>query len=74
MGEIDWEYYGNTVPRQRRVKAYKGLDQARLERCLALDKAIESGAFDDVLIEAFGDHAEVTVKKDGISVEFYSHD
>jgi hypothetical protein len=40
----------------------------------ALGSAIDGGAFDDVLLEAFGDHAEVKVKRDGITVDEYSHD
>lgn len=64
-------------PANRRVRVnavYEGPDQARYDRCMALNDAIESGAFDDVLLEAFGDHAEITVKRDGITVEFYDHD
>lgn len=60
---------------RKRVGArYEGPDQARYDRCMELYRAIDSGAFDDVLLEAFGDHAEVIVKRDGIEVEFYSHD
>lgn len=44
------------------------------ETCKALSDAIEGGEFDDVLLEAFGDHAEVTVSSAGITVEFYQHD
>lgn len=40
----------------------------------ALDQAIDRGSADAVLLELFGDHANVTVTKSGISVEFYSHD
>lgn len=47
---------------------------ARWERCKALADAIESGAFDDVLLEAFGDHADITVEKTAITVERYEHD
>lgn len=47
---------------------------ARYERCAALSLAIESGAFDDVLLEAFGDHAEIAVTREGITVEFYEHE
>jgi hypothetical protein len=62
---------------KRRVvvsETYEGPDRARYDRCKALEKAVEGGAFEVVLLEAFGDHAEVTVRKDGIEVEFYSHD
>lgn len=47
---------------------------ARYDRCKALADAIGSGAFDDVLLEAFGDHAEVTVRRTGIVVDTYDHD
>lgn len=61
--------------RRNRVGAhYEGPDQARYDRCKALADAIDSGAFDEVLLDAFGDHAEITVKRDGITVEFYEHD
>lgn len=53
---------------------YQGPDEARYDRCLALNAAIEGGEFLDVLLDAFGDHAEITVRKDGIKVDFYSHD
>lgn len=43
-------------------------------RCNELSAAIESGAFDTVLLDAFGDHAEVRVTRDGITVTFYAHD
>lgn len=49
-------------------------DAARRERCAALSSAIDGGEFENVLLEAFGDHAEITVRRDGISVDFYSHD
>lgn len=61
--ERRWETYAN--PRN---------DTARFERCKALSDAIEGGAFDDVLMEAFGDHAAITVTPGGITVESYSHD
>lgn len=53
---------------------YMGPDEARYNRCLALENAISSGAFNDVLLEHFGDHCTVTVSRDGISVSEYSHD
>jgi hypothetical protein len=40
----------------------------------ALKKAIESGAADNVLRAAFGDHAIITVTADGIDVEWYDHE
>ncbi|WP_033307382.1 hypothetical protein RFN58_07095 [Streptomyces iakyrus] len=53
---------------------YEGPDEARYHRCKALEKAVEGGAFEVVLLEAFGDHANITVRRDGIEVEFYDHD
>lgn len=49
-------------------------DADRLARCEALDSAIGSGAFYQVLNELFGDHARVTVCRTGITVDFYEHD
>lgn len=53
---------------------YEGPDKARYDRCQALRKAVEGGEFYDVLLGAFGDHANITVRRDGIEVEFYNHD
>lgn len=53
---------------------YEGPDEARYLRCKALEKAVEGGAFEHVLLDAFGDHANITVRRDGIQVEFYDHD
>lgn len=53
---------------------YEGPDKARYDRCHALDGAIQGGAFEHVLLDAFGDHARITVRRDGIQVEFYDHD
>lgn len=53
---------------------YSGPDEARWDRLQALNSAIEDGEFDDVLMEAFGDHAIVMVTREGIRVEEYSHD
>lgn len=61
--------------RNKRVgMVYAGPDQARYDRCMALYHAVDSGEFDDVLLEAFGDHAEITVRRTGIQVEYYAHD
>jgi hypothetical protein len=49
--------------------------QERLWRAAkALSSGVESGAFDDVLLSLFGDHARVTVHKDRVVVDEYSHD
>lgn len=59
----------------QRTGAYTGPDEARFDRCLALSHAIGSGSFDDVLLNAFGDHAIITITpKVGIDVETFDHD
>jgi hypothetical protein len=76
LGKVTTEW-GDDPDTGRRVAVggtYEGPDRARYDRCKALEKAVEGGAFEVVLLEAFGDHAEVTVRRDGIEVEFYSHD
>ncbi len=56
-------------------KEYEGPDEARYDRLGELRKAIDSGSFDDVLLKKFGDHALVkVVPKDGIYIDFYTHD
>lgn len=72
------EYSGTLGRRNRsyeeRPGEYTGPDEARYERCLALEQALESGAFDDILLKTFGDHATVIVRRTGIEVQEYSHD
>jgi hypothetical protein len=71
LGKVKYDYNkeGHYVP-----VAYEGPDEDRYNRCQDLSRALQSGAFDNVLLEHFGDHAMVTVRNDGIEVEFYSHD
>lgn len=70
IGERPVTWKGN----QREYGAYEGPDEARYDRCLTLHAAVDGGEFYDVLLAAFGDHAEITVRRDGIKVEFYDHD
>lgn len=74
LGKFEYEYTGAGRNRQRQVRSYEGPDEARLQRCLELHEALDSGAFNDVLLDAFGDHASVKVRRDGITVDFVSHD
>lgn len=61
--------------REKRIgEKFTGRDRSRYDRCQALRGAVECGQFEHVLLEAFGDHATVTVRRDGIQVEFYDHD
>ncbi|MDF5756565.1 hypothetical protein [Spongiactinospora sp. TRM90649] len=64
----------NPARRDYEEGPYEGPDEARYDRCRALSDAVRSGAFDNVLLAAFGDHARVTVTRQGITVEEYSHD
>ena len=72
LGKVksDWD----SERREYVNRRYEGPDEDRYNRCQALDTALQSGAFENELLEHFGDHAMVTVRKDGIEVEFYSHD
>lgn len=71
----EWVKDPDNPPFNKRINAvYEGPDQARYDRCMALYHAVDSGAFDDVLLGAFGDHARITVRREGIQVEFYEHD
>lgn len=62
------------VNRERVAGAYEGTDEERYDRVASLSAALDSGAFDDALLVAFGDHAEIRVARDGIHVEFYEHE
>ncbi len=81
--EIEYDYSNRLGDRPRtwnhETKSYDyadytGPDEARYDRLLALADAIDDGEFDNVLLKTFGDHCEVTVRRDGIQVDEYSHD
>lgn len=76
LGKIPGDFVHNpeTNTRQWQARPYEGPDEARYHRCKALERAVEGAAFEHVLLDAFGDHAEITVRRDGIQVEFYEHD
>lgn len=71
LGKVKYDY--NSEGRYVPIR-YEGPDEDRYNRCQGLDSALQSGAYDNVLLKHFGDHAMVTVRKDGIEVEYYSHD
>ena len=53
---------------------YAGPDLERYDRARVLSDALDSGAFDQVLLETFGEHAHITVRRDGITVDSYFHE
>jgi hypothetical protein len=68
LGTIE-NHYGTSIP-----LGYNGPNEALFRACLAAETAIEGGEFEEALLEAFGDHAEITVTKEKIEVAFYEHD
>lgn len=60
---------GQRVPVERDTETID-----RYARCQALADALETGEFDDVLLDAFGDHAHVRISPSGIVVDAYEHD
>lgn len=69
LGEGPWY---RAEPRQRTGVA-PGYEQTAA-RVQALADAMGDGSLNTVLMALFGDHAEVTVRKDRIVVDEYSHD
>jgi hypothetical protein len=74
LGRMNYEYRGEWPNREYVETDYKGPDEKRYRNVKALNDALTSGSFETALLDAFGDHALVTVKKYGFEVEFYSHD
>lgn len=74
IGERDYEWVGEWPNRTRVFGKYTGPDEARYDRLHALSAAVDGGEFLDVLLSSFGDHAKVTVRRDGIQVDTYDHD
>lgn len=70
LGGQDYRYTGGVFV----YEPYRGPDEARYNRVKALATAINSNAFNNVLLQAFGDHAEVIVRASGITVDTYEHD
>jgi hypothetical protein len=74
---LDSSYWGHKVEGGPYEKIYRERTAeviASAERCLALADAIEGGPFERVLLESFGDHAEISVTKTGIQIKFYEHE
>lgn len=74
LGRVEWEYRGEWPNRTYEPVGYQGPDEARYMRLKELNDALTSGAHETALLDAFGDHAMVTVRKDGIQVDSYEHD
>lgn len=74
LGKRDSRWEGDWPNRREVPLEYEGPDVERFDRVKALSDAIERGEFDDVLLEAFGDHASIRVTAAGITVDSYSHD
>lgn len=74
LGRYMYDYVGEGSERRYTRVGYEGPDEARFDQCQELRRALESGAFDAVLLKTFGDHAMITVRSAGIEVEFYEHD
>lgn len=49
-------------------------DADRLAKAEALSAAMANGSTDNLLYDLFGDHATVTVTRDGIAIDYYEHD
>jgi hypothetical protein len=54
------------------TKQLEGITAADYEALSDLESALQSN--EEACLAAFGDHVEVTVTRDGIEVEEYSHD
>jgi hypothetical protein len=74
LGRKNWEYRGEYPNRKYVELGYEGPDEDRYNRVKSLNDAITSGVYETALLNAFGDHAIVTVRKDGIEVDSYEHD
>lgn len=72
LGEYDRDWSDET--RSYGPKYYVGEHQDKRNIAEALEHAIGGGAFDHVLLELFGDHCSVTISRDKITVEEYTHD
>jgi hypothetical protein len=72
LGHLNYSWNNH----ERICDGYEGPEggEERLRKCLALSSVVQGGEFDDVLLELFGDHAQVTVTRTGITVDTYEHD
>ena len=73
FGKFEGQTYNHEM-REYVGGQYRGPNQARYDRIRALSRALNSGAFEEVLLNAFGDHADIRVCQDKIVIDFYEHD
>lgn len=83
MSDEAKKFYGKPASRtfNRETRKYDEADDAipgehpeMIHQATKVLGMVDSGAFNDALLELFGDHATVTLRKDKIDVEFYEHD
>lgn len=74
LGGRPYDWVGEWPDRKIVHGDYEGPDEALYDAGSALDGAIQSGKCDHVLLDLFGDHAQIVVTKERIEVEAYSHD
>jgi hypothetical protein len=66
-----WGAYAN---RWEMTGDYAGPSETAYLRLRTLGDAIDGGTFDEVLLDAFGDHADIKVTRTKIHVDEYTHD
>ena len=75
LGERPISWQGAWPNRTKVLGTYTGPNAERYDALEALDTALGGGEFNRVLLNLFGDHAEVrVVPGEAIHVEFYEHD
>lgn len=74
LGKVNGHQEGDWPNQEYVIDSYEGPDRARFERCFALGAALQGGHYDNVLLDAFGDHAEITVTREGITVDSCDHE
>lgn len=47
---------------------------ALYDKATLLHQALARGSFDAVLLKEFGDHAEITIRRSGIDIDFLNHE
>jgi hypothetical protein len=68
-----WSLWSTYREPSERLKPF--VEDKELESAFrAVESGIEGGHYDNVLLSRFGDHAQVTVRADTITVEYYDHE